>query len=182
MKKSNCDYIDIKLSICSIKFFPTKTFDWGQQAQFLRWFSNSPFYRVNGDVLFSIQEFCFNLAMELSILSKASCLRNIYQLQNSIWRIFRSEKFFFFPNKKSSAINRNVCIQLFYNDNDNTWWRSPRQTSFPWCIRLHILSLQSNMLHLIEIFIFSHKAPVYFQSWIWRLKKRGDASVLFLCL
>ena len=27
----------------------------------------------------------------------------------------------FFPNKKSSAINRNVCIQLFYNDNDNTW-------------------------------------------------------------
>ena len=147
-----------------LKFFPTKTFDWGQQAQFLRWFSNSPFYRVNGDVLFSIQEFCFNLAMELSILSKASCLRNIYQLQ------------------KSSAINRNVCIQLFYNDNDNTWWRSPRQTSFPWYIRLHILSLQSNMLHLIEIFIFSHKAPVYFQSWIWRLKKRGDASVLFLCL
>ena len=123
----------------------------------------------------------FNLAMELSILSKASCLRNIYQLQNSIWRIFRSEKFFF-SNKKSSAINRNVCIQLFYNDNDNTWWRSPRQTSCPWYIRLHILSLQSNMLHLIEKFIFSHKAPVYFQSWIWRLEKRGDASVLYLCL
>ena len=178
MKKSNCHSV---YSYVRSNFPPQKHLTGNSKRNFCDDFQTPPSIEWMVMFYFQFKNFVLTwLWSSPSFQRRPAC--EIFINCKTVFGGYFDQKNSFFPNKKSSAINRNVCIQLFYNDNDNTWWRWPRQTSFPWYIRLHILSLQSNMLHLIEIFIFSHKAPVYFQSWIWRLEKRGDASVLFLCL